>query len=321
MANSFSRIDYRLRPAKSVERRMMAEFFLRLRPFGSVESYRYVGMGSVYFSDFTLFHAICGFESLVSIEGEQDAKVKDRFKFNVPLGHIDLRFGHSNTVLPALHWDLRSVVWLDYDGFLSKEVLTDLRYLASKVQSGSILSVSVNADLLDMEEGVKSTLQVLTGRLGSSGKIPASITATGSIKPAETAKVYRDIMTQELKDGLNDRNAGRPSGQKFSYEQIFFFKYKDGAPMLTLGWIIFDEGQRHAYEGCSFNSLQFARRGDEPFNIAVPLLTNAEMREINRCDSEGTFGRLEDLPLPSTEVDKFQAVRRYWPLTSLSEMT
>ena len=47
MASSFTKIDYRLRPAKSVERRMMAESFLRLRPFGSVESYRYVGMGSV----------------------------------------------------------------------------------------------------------------------------------------------------------------------------------------------------------------------------------------------------------------------------------
>ena len=30
MARSFNRIDYRLRPAKAVERRMMAEAFLRL---------------------------------------------------------------------------------------------------------------------------------------------------------------------------------------------------------------------------------------------------------------------------------------------------
>jgi hypothetical protein len=68
MANSFRKIDYRLRPAKAVERRMMAESFLRLRPFGSVETYRYVGMGSVYFADFSLFHAVCGFETMVSIE-------------------------------------------------------------------------------------------------------------------------------------------------------------------------------------------------------------------------------------------------------------
>ena len=68
MAKSFTKIDYRLRPAKAVERRMMAEAFLRLRPFGSVESYRYIGMGSVYFSDFLLFHGLCGFDPMSSLE-------------------------------------------------------------------------------------------------------------------------------------------------------------------------------------------------------------------------------------------------------------
>jgi hypothetical protein len=321
MAKSFNRIDYRLRPAKAVERRMMAEAFLRLRPFGSVETYRYIGMGSVYFSDFSLFHGLCGFDPMISLEGTEDTKVQERFRLNVPLGNISVRFGHSNTTLPTLPWDLRSVVWLDYDGVLNKEVLIDVRYLAAKLVSGGVLTVSVNASLQDTDDGSKTSLQVLTERLGSSGKIPAATTSAGVIKSADIATVYREILTQELKDGLNDRNAGRPAGQRFTFEQVFFFKYQDGAPMLTIGWIVFDEGQRALYEQCAFSGLSFVRREADPFPISVPLLTNTELREINRCDEEGKYRKLEELPLPQSEVDKFHGLRRYWPLTNFAEMT
>ena len=116
MSGSFTRVNYRLRPAKGVERRMMADAFLRLWPFGRVESYRYVGMGSVYFADFALFNTVCGFTHLVSIEDAEDLQTQNRFKFNVPLGSIELKFGHSNVELPKLHWDnVRTICWLDYD--------------------------------------------------------------------------------------------------------------------------------------------------------------------------------------------------------------
>lgn len=321
MAKSFSKIDYRLRPAKAVERRMMAETFLRLRPFGSVETYRYVGMGSVYFSDFSLFHTVCGFDPMISLEGADDATIQSRFEMNVPLGNISVAFGHSNTTLPTLRWDLRSVVWLDYDGVLDKEVLIDVRYLATKLVSGSVLAISVNATLQDRENGTKTPLQVLAERLGSSGKIPTTAQSSTFIKSSEIADVYRRILTQELIDGLNDRNAGRPNGQKLTFEQIFFFKYQDGAPMLTIGWVIFDEGQRAIYDKCGFDGLSFIRHQAEPFSISVPLLTTVELREISRCDEDGKYRKLEELPLPPGEIGKFQALRRYWPVNSFAEMS
>ena len=52
MSRSFERIDYSLRPAKHAERRMLCDVFRRLKPFGPVEDYVYVGFGSVWFSDF-----------------------------------------------------------------------------------------------------------------------------------------------------------------------------------------------------------------------------------------------------------------------------
>jgi len=319
MASSFEKIDYRMRPAKAVERRMMAEAFLRLRAFGSIESYRYVGMGSVYFSDFSLFHNICGFESMVSIEGESDLEKQNRFKFNVPLGSIDLRFGYTNDVLPQLPWDLRTVVWLDYDGVLDKSVLNDLRFLAGRLTSGGLISMTLNLTLNDEDSGDKPRLEVLRERLGGTDHIPPAILAANLLRPQEVAAAIRDIVNNQLQEGLNERNAGRPAGQKLVKEQVFYFRYKDSAPMMTIGWVLFDEGQRANFRNCGFETLSFFRSDGSPFIISPPLLTGAEIREINRCDETGTFRLLKDLPFPSGQVEKYQSLRRYWPVTNLAE--
>ena len=60
MVDSFRRIDYSLRPAKHAERRMLCDVFRRLTHFQPVETYCYVGFGSVWFSDFVLFHRALG---------------------------------------------------------------------------------------------------------------------------------------------------------------------------------------------------------------------------------------------------------------------
>jgi hypothetical protein len=300
---------------------MMAEAFLRLRPFGAVETYRYVGLGSVYFSDFALFHAVCGFDTMISIEDAQDAVIKRRFEFNLPLGGIALEFGHTNVTLPRLPWELRTVTWLDYDGPLSKEVLTDVRYLAAKVVPGSVIIVSVNANLEDEETGEQDRLEVFTKRLADEQPLPDWVTKAGGVKPADINRLFRDVLFQTVTDALNDRNAGRPPGQKYVAEQIFFFKYRDGAPMLTLGWVFFDEGQRGTFDNCAFSALTYTSADDNPFNIDVPLITNAEVREINRCTAQPGGRATTDLPIPNAEVTKYQKLKRYWPTIAAPELT
>ncbi len=319
MADSFEEIDYRLRPAKAVERRMMAESFLRLRQFGSVESYRYIGMGSVYFSDFSIFHEVCGFENMISIEDQQDATKQSRFRFNLPFGNIKLIFEHSNSALPGLSWQERSVVWLDYDGSLTTEVLTDVNYLANNLTSGSILALSVNASLNDDQRAGRSRFEVLIDRIGGRNKLPTPIDAQGNL-PVDLYPMYREILSQELRDGLNNKNAGRSPGQMVEAEQIMFFRYKDGAPMLTLAWVFFDRGQQSQFLGCDFKSLNFYRNGEEAFKIAPPLLTSAEMRAVSRCDDLGLVESRDKLPFPSGQIAKFEALKRYWPYMRFAEL-
>jgi hypothetical protein len=101
MSASFRRIDYSLRPAKHAERRMLCDIFRRLRPFGRIEDYVYVGFGSVWFSDFALFHRALGIKRMISIEQAETAR--DRIEANKPF-QIPVIYNQSTNVLPTLDW-------------------------------------------------------------------------------------------------------------------------------------------------------------------------------------------------------------------------
>src|SRR4051812_32120603 len=114
MSRSYERINYALRPAKSVERKMMVEAFRRLSEFRLVDTYRYIGFGSTYFADFQLIHKSLNIQAMKSIE--RDVENRARFEFNKPFRCIEMEFGESNLVLPTLPWaDIPTIAWLDYD--------------------------------------------------------------------------------------------------------------------------------------------------------------------------------------------------------------
>lgn len=320
MANSYRKIDYRLRPAKAVERRMIAEYFQRLRPFAPVESYQYVGLGSVYFSDFSLFHNVCGFHDMVSIENVSDPTIRNRFDFNAPHGTIDLRFGTTNTELPKLDWTRASAVWLDFDGPLDRPVLTDISFLASKLVPHSMLLVSVNAQLNDEEEDRLGKLEVLAKRVGIE-RLPANLQALKTIPEPKIPELFRGILKNEIDSALNARNAGLEENDKLVAEQVMFFKYADGAVMLTIGWILIRESDRPQFVHCAFDHLPHSRPGIEPFFIDIPLLTNAEIRELNRCKVIDRALKADHLPLPPSEIKKYFALKRFWPLLHIPELT
>ena len=113
MPGSYESINYSLRPAKNIERRMLCEAFRKLSEFERLDRYRYIGFGSTFFSDFSLFHKSLRITDSISIE--KDVQNHERFEFNRPYRCIRIEFGESNEVLPKLAWDVKTIVWLDYD--------------------------------------------------------------------------------------------------------------------------------------------------------------------------------------------------------------
>ena len=298
---------------------MLCDAFHRLSAFGEVSSYRYVGFGSTYFSDFVLFHRALGIRNMVSIE--KDVHNAERFELNRPYKCIQLEFEHSNNVLPQLPWDVRTILWLDYDGPLDDSVLTDVRHFCAQACSGSLLVITVNAhpqpfNEVPFEERAAKRIGHLRGRIET---LPSDIEGR-DLREWGTATLYRDVICNKIEEILNARNGGASLGNELRYRQLFNFIYQDGAKMLTVGGVLFDEGQAGQLASSRLDALEFSRADERQFHIEIPNLT---YREIRFLDSSLPFAG--DLPLdikciPVDDVNRYSRLYRYFPTFAQTEM-
>lgn len=309
MTASYRKIDYRIRPAKHVERLMMCEAFRRLR-FGRLEDYHYIGLGSVYFSDFALFHRSLGIRRMTSIESQENDK--ERFNYNLPFANIDMKWGRTSKVLPGIDLSSRSIIWLDYDGTLEKGMLDDLRSVASRIATGSIVALSVQCkappyDPLDPRKSISE----LEEKIGAD-RIDPTLTDESLIGWG-CARTVKKILTNELEFILQQRNGGLNPGQKFVAEQVLNFHYSDGANMLTVAWVIHDEGQRPIFNLCNFEGLDFFRNAEEAFRIDIPKLTPLELKKLSTQMPLNAGATASIGPIPQSDADSFIKIYRYFP--------
>jgi len=316
MSSSYKRINYTLRIAKNIERKMMCEAFRRLSEIRLVETYRYIGFGSLYFSDFVLFHKILNITALHSIEKDESAK--KRFVFNRPFGYINLHFGESTKVLPQLDWHGEpSIVWLDYDGQLTQDTLADIQTVCTSASPGSFLIVSFNVHPgVEIDDQHKTRLTRLKEQVGEE-KVPADVSEK-DLSGWGTAKAIRRVVDNEIQETLTYRNGGLRKGLKMKYRQIFNFHYEDGVKMLTVGGILYDQGQEPKIDSCAFNRLDFIKSAEEAYKIETPYLTNREIRSIDSalCDSDTSDELqklIEEYGIPENDITIYSKIYRYLP--------
>ncbi|MCY3886071.1 MAG: hypothetical protein OXG24_14290 [Gammaproteobacteria bacterium] len=309
---SFEKVNYTLRPAKSIERKMLCECFRRLTPFSEIESYRYVGFGSTYFSDFSLIHRSLGISNLISIEREEESS--ERFEFNLPFRSIDLQMGQSTDLLPELDWSPRTILWLDYDCKINADVLADVATFCRSCTSGSVLVVTVNSQ--PDSESDQCRLKSLTRRVGES-KIPTDIDPSrlGGWGTAECS--YR-IIGAEIESTISHRNGVLPKDNKLDYRQLFNFHYRDSARMLTTGGVVYKQCELSETNACRFEQLDFVRNAGDAYEILVPNLTFKEMRHIEAQLPRGEGGI--EIPLDEQDIVAYERVYRYFPIFVEAEL-
>ena len=306
MASSYERINYSLRPAKNIQRKMLAAAFQRLSGFGRLKSYRYIGFGSTFFSDFSLFHKTLGIVDMLSIERDVDRA--DRFESNKPFHCIEMDFRESNQALPSLDWNQKTILWLDYDDKLTSSVLTDVQFFCSNAPAASVIVVTVDAEPDAMES---DRLELMRGRVGPA-KLPQG-TDAARLEGWELANISRSILTTEIRDTIRQRNGVLAGGFKLEYHQLFNFHYADGAKMTTVGGIICEEGQRPILDSCDFTNMDFVKTEAEPFHIEVPSLTFKELRLLDRILPFGDLVNGAPPGVPEDDVDRYAKVYRYFP--------
>ncbi|MGH8543152.1 MAG: O-methyltransferase [Gammaproteobacteria bacterium] len=307
-----AQIDYNLRPAKHIERVMLAQALRRLSPFGSVESYRYVGFGAAYYRDFRLFHRDLGITNMLSIE--QDIANQIRYEFNVPFSCVTTIFGYSTEILPTLDWDVRTILWLDYTGKLGRDMLADAALFVTNCVPGSVLIVTVNvqADQLNQDP-----LNRLKERVGAEN-VPQHI-STAQLTGWGLSGVCRRIMRNKLDETLVARNGPRDAGARLQFHQLFNFEYADDAKMLTFGGLFCEKGQSALVSNCNFNALPFVRNDAEPCRIEVPKLTYREIHHL-QAQFPGDGNHIDRHGIPEPDVDRFRNVYRYFPVFAPTEI-
>lgn len=324
MAGSFERIDYRLRPAKHVERLMLCDAFRRLK-FAPIEDYQYVGMGSVYFSDFALLHKDLGIREMYSIEAVNAETVQERFAENRPFSNIKMLWGKCSAVLPGVDLSRPTVLWLDYDGRLDRSVLNDLSDVVGRISEGCVCAISVQCVPDDGEsdggfdfrkEDANPLLTYAAHKLGIDRIDPKW--RESDLAGWGTAKLFWEVVRNEVNAVLSGRNGSKTEG-KMECEQIVHFHYADGAYMLTVGWVFFHSENRRVFDSCAFNGLGFYRSMGDAFSIKMPLLTLRELRHLERQMPDGITN--PDLrSIPDKHARRFISLYRYFPNFSATSL-
>lgn len=321
MSGSFRKIDYSLRPAKHAERKMLVDVLRRLTPFQAVEDYCYIGFGSVWFSDFILFHRMLGINKMISIEQAEGARA--RFEENRPF-NINIEFGNSSTVLPRLDWSERVIAWLDYDDPLEPGMLQDVRSVANRVRSGSVLAVSVQCvkapSLIDYQrdtdEGKMTAIERFRQTFGRE-RVPDDA-RDDDLAGWPYGTLSRRMLITEIELALAERNLS--AGTTLRFESICEIEYQDDARMCTIVGAFVDEDEANRLEACAFERLDFMPATQRPIRIEMPKLTIRELRKIEQ-QLPRPVGRELDLgSIPASDAEKFCRMYRYLPNFAVMEI-
>jgi hypothetical protein len=128
------------------------------------------------------------------------------------------------------------------------------------------------------------------------------------------------ILNAAVVEQLNNRN-GRPDVRPDTMfgKQVFYFRYSDGSPMLTVGWLFYSHADAGRVERCGMNG-SFFKQDDEALQIEAPKLTPKEIRHLNSRLPDGppieakAIGELcEATGITEGDINKFAAFYRYYP--------
>jgi len=321
-------VQYSLRPAKNIERKMMGEAFARLAPLCPLSKYRYIGFGSEFFNDFALYHETLGIRDMLSIE--HDVERVPRCDFNRPYKCIKVEPGTASEVLPKLKWEPRSIVWLDYLDRLKHSVLADISLVVSAASSGSLLVWSVNAqpweDGADEEDGkhvAKVDLpahRIKKLRDSVSPKLVPDEWVKQPLAKWGLAAVYHKLIRAEIDRVLSDRNASAKPADKLTFHQCFHFRYADGQRMLTVGGVLLNPADKKTLGRKPFEGLPFIRDADDAVEIKPPILTAREVRYLSRLFPHNRKKTKALKWLAAEDIENFRQVYRYYPVYAESEL-
>lgn len=301
-------INYNIRTAKSVERRMLLYSLQKLFKDSNRRKCRYIGFGATYFTDFKLFHKELFIDKMISFE--RDLRLKKRIEFNKPLKCIDVKFGSSTPLLRnEVDWDsdYYDFIWMDYTDTLDYDMFNDVDIIFRKIRPGSIYLTSLNKQLRynnieDFNEEFGPLVPIGTGMFNLNGE--------------NDFRLIRQMFLAKINDTVISRNHSLPVEEKLVFRQLFFITYRDGAPMVSFGGLLDKANSNFNLNKYDLHQFDFIKMGDDRFNIDPPSLTHKEILFLNSFlpNNESYFLKRKSLEfIPISERKNYKKLYKFLP--------
>ena len=302
--------NYAIRPNKNVERKLVFEILSELDEQFPFEPYLYVGMGSFWFADFILAHTVLGIRRLTSIQ--KGERLAARARFNVPYACISVVEGDTATVIPEIRFDSgRAIIWLDHE-VTPMAILDEVADLCSRLPSGSVLVITANAR---PDPGVQSEGEDLHAARARQFQVDY-----GELAPATLPLSYFEA--QQFPVNLSSllfkflAHSVRITGRTERFHPLFNFRYRDNAPMITIGGMILNDVDAARLAKVPFVRTGAFALGEEQVEIAVPPLTTREKLTLDSRLPTAAASDLRDLgfELKPRQLEGYHLHYKRYPL-------
>jgi hypothetical protein len=298
-----------MRPAKHIERMLVLDGLRRLRSISPLPTYTYVGFGALYFVDFNLAHRALGITNMTSLE--RDKAFALRCEFNKPFDSVDVLAQDSTTHFANAQFAGPTIAWPDYTDQLTSGILGDIDTLCLRLPAGSVVLVTVCAAVDQVPKAPHGRLAKLEQRVGEAA-VPLG-TTDADLDGWDKAGVLREIINDRIEASVVARADGT------QYQQLFNIRYRDGARMLTIGGVLWDNTMTDQMAACGWADLESYRPGLDALTVEVPELTLKEMAALDAQLPNGTATAASP-GLPQNDVNAYKAYYRYYPKYALVDV-
>lgn len=309
MGSSNDKINYNLRPSKSIERKMILDVLKEICSPRKAENYQYIGMGSAFFVDFKLFHKILGINQMFSFEGKKSNI--ERCDKNKPFGCIKVIPERTEKGLSEIDWKTnKSIVWLDYESEINTAMLGDVNTIVQNAQSGNILITTLRRSNDQYENKIEQFQNEFKNYL-------LKKVTYDDLHIRNSAKLLNNIFNASINDKVTKVFSAYKEHQKLNFYPLFEFTYEDGAAMYTFGGIFLNSEDKEEFDTFKLHELDFVRKENRPYSISFPIITDQEFHLLNSklpAPDLATFTAYSELEtIPKLHRENYFRTYKYYP--------
>lgn len=307
---SFDAVNYSLRPNKTIQRLLAFDALASLRTVMPWQDVAYIGLGSIWFTDFVMAHKRLGIDRMISIES--DSIGYRRALYNQPFRTVTVLEGLSYDVVPEFYDDPDMtrrpwIIWLDYDQPLGDDAIVELRGVIERAPDNSVLLTTVDASGKRYGVGPEQKSESLRRLLGD--VVPDRLDKEALAEPDGFALTLAQLLESFLSSIA--RSCARPGG----WVPAFRLPYRDKAAMVTVGGVLAAEDTQETCRELVRSSTWKARSSRM---IVAPHLTLRELAvlqaQLPRAEAldRATVQQL-GFDLGEDQIEVFERYYKYYP--------